>query len=312
MSNDHTDTGQSGLPGIPGTQPLTVLYASASRAECEERAFILAAVGIAAVIDSDGLSYRLAVETALAASATHHLDAWDRERRAAQRPLPAAAAPRVHAGAWLGCLAYVAVLLGISAMLSTVPAPVASFARGTLEGAAVQSGQWWRAWTALTLHWDAPHLIANIGAGVWFGFLAARQIGVGTAWLLIVTGAAAANLFDALLGPPSYVSAGASTMVFAALGLLAAHSWRSRLYLPQRRALRWAPLVGGVVLLGWFGSAGEGTDMVAHALGFSCGGLLGVAVAIPVVAAAFERLPQWLSAAAALGSLLLAWWCALR
>jgi membrane associated rhomboid family serine protease len=312
MSNDHTDTEQSGLPAIPETQSLTELYASAYRAECEERAFILAAVGITAVIDSDTLSHRLSVEPALAATAAHHLDAWDRERRAAQRPMPASATPRVHAGAWLGCVAYVAVLLGVAALLSTVQAPVASFARGTLEGAAVQSGQWWRAWTALTLHWDALHLIANIGAGVWFGLLAARQVGVGTAWLLIVTGAAAANLFDALLGPPSYVSAGASTMVFAALGLLAAHSWRSRLYLPQRWVLRWAPLVGGVVLLGWFGSAGEGTDLVAHALGFCCGGLLGAAVAVPAIAVVFERLPQWLSGAAALGSLVLAWWCALR
>ena len=220
--------------------------------------------------------------------------------------------PHVYAGAWIGCLAYVAMLLGVAAMLSATPAPGASFGRGTLEGAAVQAGQWWRAWTALTLHWDAAHLAANLGAGVWFGFLAARQIGVGTAWLLIVTGAAAANLFDALLGPSSYVSAGASTMVFTALGLLAAHSWRSRWYLPQRWVLRWAPLVGGVALLGWFGSAGEGTDIVAHALGFACGGLLGIVVAVPAIAALFERLPQWLSGSAALGSLALAWWFALR
>jgi membrane associated rhomboid family serine protease len=130
--------------------------------------------------------------------------------------------------------------------------------------------------------------------------------------LLIVTGAAAANLFDALLGPSGYVSAGASTMVFSALGLLAAHSWRSRLYLPQRWVLRWAPLVGGVALLGWFGSAGEGTDVVAHALGFACGALLGIAVAVPAVAAVFDQLPQWLSAATTIGSLAGAWWWALR
>ena len=293
------------------TESLAAIHVSPSRAECEERAFILAAVGIQASIEWDNGWYRLEVEPAQAAAAAHHLDAWEGERGATLRPVPERA-PRMYGGAWIGCLAYVAILLGVAAMLSATSAPVASFGRGTLQGAAVQAGQWWRAWTALTLHWDAAHLVANLGAGVWFGYLAARQIGVGTAWLLIVTGAAAANLFDALLGPPAYVSAGASTVVFTALGLLAAHSWRSRLYLPQRWVLRWAPLVGGVALLGWFGSAGEGTDIVAHALGFACGGLLGVVVAAPAVAAAFERLPQWLTGAVAIGSLALAWWWALR
>ena len=38
-------------------------------------------------------------------------------------------------------------------------------------------GEWWRAWTALTLHLDGPHLAANLVAGVWFGYLAGRADG---------------------------------------------------------------------------------------------------------------------------------------
>ena len=269
---------------------------------------------VAERIDSEilhaGGQYLLSVLAPRAEAAVQQLHAYDRERHAVRSAGPQAVAPRVHRGAWAGCLAYVAVLVGVARILSDAPAQ--AFARGTLDGEWVQAGQWWRAWTALTLHWDASHLVANLGAGVWFGYFAGRQIGVGTAWLLIVTGAAAANLFDGLLGPASYRSAGASTMVFTALGLLAAHSWRSRLHLPQRRVMRWAPLVGGVVLLGWFGSAGEGTDIVAHALGFACGCVLGAAVALPAVGALFQRLPQWLAGSAALGSLAAAWWCALR
>jgi rhomboid protease GluP len=179
----------------------------------------------------------------------------------------------------------------------------------------VQSGQWWRAWTALTLHLDGAHLAANLAAGIWFGYLAARQIGSGNAWFLIVTGAASANLLEALCGPPSHRAVGASTAVFTALGLLAAHSWRMRYSKAQRWAMRWAPLVGGAVLLGWFGAgtgAGdESTDVVAHALGFVVGMLLGALAAQPAANQALARIPQWLGGLAALGSIALAWACAL-
>jgi membrane associated rhomboid family serine protease len=200
-----------------------------------------------------------------------------------------------------------------------------AFDRGALNGALVQHGQLWRAWTALTLHLDGAHLLANLAAGVWFCYLAAAQIGAGSSWLLIVCGAAVANLIEALLGPAEHVSVGASTAVFTALGLLAAHAWRARrTWTQQRWALRIAPLVGGVVLLGWFGtggdagdiSAGEATpivqvDIVAHALGFLVGALLGVAAAHAPVSALLNRVPQWASGVAAWVSIAVAWCFAL-
>ena len=104
---------------------------------------------------------------------------------------------------------------------------------------------------------------------------------------------------------------GASTAVFTALGLLVAYSWRLRLLMPQGWASRLAPLVAGAVLLGWFGTAGEGTDIVAHVLGFAFGCLLGVAAALPRVQAALERMPQWVAGVAALAQLGIAWTCAI-
>ncbi len=127
------------------------------------------------------------------------------------------------------------------------------------------------------------------------------------AWLLTVTGAAAANLVEGEFGPPSHAAVGASTAVFAALGLAAAYSWRMRFDLRTRWAVRWAPLVAGVALLGWFGSAGEGTDVVGHAGGFVAGVLLGAAAAVPVINRALRRVPQWLSGAVALLSIAVAW-----
>ena len=294
-------------------EPLALagIYSSLVRTACDERAFMLNAVGIASAIEFDGQTYRLGVTAADLEAANAHLRSYEAERRAAYtRPL-AAPPPRVHSSAWVGSALYVLVLLGVARAISSGLWPAQAFELGVLDATAVRSGQWWRAWTALTLHWDGAHLMANLGAGVWFGTLAARQLGNGSAWLLIVTSAAAANLIDACFGPAWYHSAGASTAVFSALGLMAAHSWRTRYYLPQRRVLRWAPLVAGVVLLGWFGTAGEGTDVVAHAMGFMIGGLLGVVAAVPTIDAGLNRVPQWITGALALASLAAAWALAL-
>ncbi len=303
------DEADSGLePGDRGDA--IAIYRSGRQAGCNERAFVLGAVGISSTVGFDGSGFLLSVAVADEAAARGQLQAYDSETRAARMPVAPVPA-RLFPGAWIGCVLYVAVLYGVALGVSKGWWRPDAFERGALDGALVQGGQWWRAWTALTLHWDGPHLVANLGAGVWFGYLAARQLGAGTAWFLTVMGAAAANFFDAHFGPSTYRSVGASTAVFTALGLIAAHSWRTRFHLPQRRALRWAPLIAGLVLLGWFGSSGEGTDLVAHALGFTAGCLLGALAALRVVDGLLRRVPQWLTGFATLVSLAIAWACAL-
>jgi rhomboid protease GluP len=287
---------------------LTEVFRSARKADCDERAFMLAAVGISSTIDFDGERFLLFVGIDDAARSLAHLRDYESE----SRPAPALPAPPPsYPNAWVGCLIYGLVLLGVGYALANGLWRLDAFELGELDARRVQSGQWWRAWTALTLHLDGAHLAANLGAGIWFGYLAGRQVGSGMAWLLIVSGAALANLFEAQLGPGSHRAVGASTAVFTALGLLAAHSWRSRWQLPQRWASRWAPLVGGAVLLGWLGTAGEGTDIVAHALGFIVGCLLGALVALRGVERALNRMPQWLAGVLAVACVGIAWACAL-
>jgi rhomboid protease GluP len=294
----------------------TAIFRSTRRRDCDERAFVLAAVGISSTIQFDGLQFGLEVEAAEAARAMAQLAQYELERRpASPPPLP----PPRHPYAWVGCIVYVVTLVAVGLMVSNGLWRLDAFDIGALDAGRVQGGQWWRAWTALTLHLDGAHLAANLAAGVWFCYLAAAQVGSGSAWLLIVTGAACANLLEALLGPPTHLSVGASTAVFTALGLLAAHSWRLRSRYPQRWAVRWAPLVGGVVLLGWFGAGGGGEDsaavgqidIVSHALGFLVGGVLGAFAAQSWARRTLDRLPQWLSGFAALASIAIAWACAL-
>ena len=290
------------------SEALAEVFRSALRTDCDDRAFMLAAVGVPSTIEIDTEHFVLLVEAAEAPRALRHLRQYEAESRPAP-PLPPLSQPFAHA--WLGCLVYGIVLVGVGYAVSNGLWRLDAFELGELNAQRVQDGQWWRAWTALTLHLDSAHLAANLGAGIWFGYLAARQIGSGTAWLLIVSGAALANLFEAQFGPGSHRAVGASTAVFCALGLLAAHSWRTRTYLSPRWASRWAPLVGGAALLGWLGTAGEGVDIVAHALGFAAGCLLGAGVALRAVARALRTVPQWLGGLAALCSIGIAWACAL-
>jgi rhomboid protease GluP len=289
-------------------EDLTTVFRSPRRRDCEERLLVLTAVGVEGVLTRAQDEFLLQVAAADAGYAARHLLQYEAENRS---PPPQPSPPRVYPYAWVGCAAYVWVLLGVAFALSNGLVRLDAFDLGELDAARVQAGQWWRAWTALTLHLDGPHLAANLVAGVWFGYLAARQMGSGTAWLLTVTGAAVANLLEGLLGPPDHRAVGASTAVFSALGAMSAYSWRERFGLPQRWARRWGPLVAGVILLGWTGSAGEGTDVVAHLLGFAMGALLGATAALPRWQRWLNRVPQWLTGAVAFASLAIAWGFAL-
>lgn len=285
-------------------EPTREVFRSASRARCAERALVLTAVDIAAEIRFDGAEFILCVLDQDAARALTHLRQYDRENVPAPPPPPA---PRLYDHAWIGAALYVAVLLVVAFAISNGWGRTDAFELGALDAGRVQGGQWWRAWTALTLHLSANHLLSNLGGGVWFGYLAARQLGSGMAWLLIVTGAALANGLEAQWGPADYRSVGASTAVFTALGLMAAHSWWARRPLRQSRARRWAPLVAGAVLLGWLGTAGEGTDIIAHLLGFLVGCLFGAVTGFRSVAHALDRVPQWFAGVVALASIAAAW-----
>jgi rhomboid protease GluP len=285
---------------------------------------VLTAVGIESVTGFDGEYFVLHTDASQVPQALAHLRQYEAERnRPAPPPLPPM---RLFPHAWVGCLLYVLVLLGVATAISRGLWRLDAFELGALDGERMQRGEWWRAFTALTLHVDPAHLALNLGSGAWFGYLAGRQLAVGTAWLLIVLGAAIANLLEGSLASPAHRAVGASTAVFTALGLLAAHSWRERYALPQRWVRRWGPLIAGVILLGWLGSGGSDgsdpfspvdasggeTDLVAHAGGFVIGALLGAAAAMPGVRRALERVPQWLAGALALASVCVAWWMALR
>jgi membrane associated rhomboid family serine protease len=290
-----------------------VLHRSSDPLQCEERAFVLTAVGIASLRAFDGEQHTLAVAPETEAGARDQLARYEAESRAQRASAARRIAPPPDLpGAWIGVALYVALLYLVSLAIARGWGPLDAFSRGELLGASVRAGQWWRAVTALTLHRDLEHLLGNLFFGSWIGWFAAARLGWGVAWLATLLSAAAANLFDAALGPPGYRSVGASTAVFAALGILSALGWRERHAMGRGGFARWSPVIAGVILLGWTGSEGANTDLVAHGLGFLFGLALGAVLGLSPLRARLRTLPQWPAALACLLLLGLAWTLALR
>ena len=95
---------------------------------------------------------------------------------------------------------------------------------GAVDRAAVLHGEWWRLFTAITLHADVAHLLANVTIGFVFLGFAMGCYGAGGALLLSLLGGALGNVASLLLHEAPFRSLGASGFVMASLGLLAAHS----------------------------------------------------------------------------------------
>ncbi len=146
---------------------------------------------------------------------------------------------------------------------------------GALDTQAVfDRGEWWRLGTALFLHADLGHLISNVLSGIFAIAAVLSTIGRRQGWLLLAIASATGNLAIAALNYPGpYLSLGASTAIFAALGLLTGRAMRTIGQDAPGRGWRavLAPLAAGVVLLGLFGAGGIHIDVGAHATGFAAG-----------------------------------------
>jgi membrane associated rhomboid family serine protease len=269
-----------------------------------EWALVLEAVGIAHEQRSAAGGEQIWVPADRLEAASRELSRYLRENRAP--PEARLTWPR-HRHSLAGIAAYAAVLVAVTIAALERVGSVNWVNRGVLDAGFAARGEWWRPVTALTLHADLGHLLANLAFGAIFAYPAGQLFGPGIAWLLIVAGASGAYAVDALLHPPSHALLGASTAVFTALGLVAAVAWRRRAthrVTPMQRA---APLVAGVALLAFTGLGGERTDVLAHALGFGAGALIGALAAGLPWPAPGRRGPQWAAGGATLGLVAAAW-----
>lgn len=245
-----------------------IVFRSADRKSSAERALVLQARAIPGELTRDEAGWLLRVPEAYAGRAARELAAFTRENTGWPRPPRPLVrlAPGVH-----GVVAYVALLLLIAWCQSHGFLGFDWLQSGRTHARSIMNGELWRSVTALTLHLDMGHLFGNLFFGALFGLFIGQFVGSGVAWLGILLAGAAGNLVNAWLQQPWHSSAGASTAVFAALGMLSAYVWRRRGDFDERWPVRWAPILAGIALLAYTGAGGERTDVGAHLTGFICG-----------------------------------------
>ncbi|MES2921962.1 MAG: rhomboid family intramembrane serine protease [Verrucomicrobiota bacterium] len=209
------------------------------------------------------------------------LDAYGKDAALPVARSPIAGEWTRHSPGWAYCGNWMIVLMAVfywQGQDSTLVERAAASNVGLIE-----RGEWWRPFTALFLHADLGHLVGNLLSGLVFGTLVSRMIGPLLGWALILGCGTLGNIVTSRLTyPEAFTSIGASSAVFAALGILSglgvAETLRDRARLPWLRIS--APFLAGLILLGWLGGGGghgTNTDVLGHVFGFSTGLVAGVA-----------------------------------
>lgn len=250
------------------TDPLSVIYTSRAVAQCRERALVLQALDIPHYVFELEDRFVLAVGAEFATPAREQLRLYERENRG--WPPQLAQMPRRSDGA-LGVMLYATILIVVFMMDNAGAFAQDWHLAGRIDGRLMRAGEWLRSVTALTLHGDIAHLAGNVVFGSAFGLFVGQLLGQGLGWSLILGAGAAGNVINVLVQHGSHRAVGASTAVFAALGVLTAYTWMHRNDRRFALAYRIAPLVSGAVLLAYLGTGDARTDIVAHLTGFGAG-----------------------------------------
>jgi len=237
------------------------------------------AMDLSVVLDQEGIPHEvhrieearwaLQIDDADAARAEAAIAAFEQENPPEVRRLPPVLHPTT--GALASGVAFALALVAI--YVRTGPESPGSpwFDRGSADAAAILRGEWWRSVTALTLHADAGHVAGNAVLGGLLLALLARSVGPGVASVLMLLSGVGGTFAAATLIRHDFVSIGASTAVFGALGALAA--------LPRESRRVWMPVIGGLALLALLGTS-KRADVAGHLCGFLSGVLAGAVVSL--------------------------------
>lgn len=236
---------------------------------CAEYALVLESVGIWCHVQPGDTGSHLLVRAEDLDRAREQLRLYSQENPVRNRRFKSRFG--VHEGLTCACLYGLTILL-ISILEQRQVFALDWWQAGMSHAGLIREGEWWRAMTALGLHADSVHLISNLAFGLVFGFLAGELLGWGLAWSGMLLAGMLGNTLNAFVQAPNHMSIGASTAVFATLGILAAYTWKRR----QTQINRWVPLGAGVALLFFLGLRGEKTDIFAHIAGFMSGCFFGL------------------------------------
>lgn len=255
-----------------------VVFSAPELAHARDIVLVLEARAVTNRIERQGARWAVLVPSRDFAAAKEEVTAWYAENA---RPRGGERSLRILGSGWPGVVVWNAALVVIALLATRQTLGFDWYLSGRADAGAIVSGQWWRTLTALTLHADLVHLLGNLVFGSCFGYYVGRYLGAGFGWLLILLGGVLGNAVNAFVQAPLHLSVGASTAVFAALGILTAWRWRRGFEPHTPWRIRFAPLYAGIALLAFTGTAGESTDLGAHLFGFVAGlGLGSLAVGV--------------------------------
>ncbi len=143
---------------------------------------------------------------------------------------------------------------------------------GVMHKDAVLVGEWWRIFTAVSLHSDISHLVNNITTGIILLGIAMVYYGAGVSVLLSYLGGVLGNVVGLFLHTKDYYGLGSSGMVMGALGLLIASGWFTE---KSKKPVNIRRVSIGIFLFIWIGTS-PNSDVVAHIVGFISGIILGI------------------------------------
>lgn len=283
------------------------LRVTADQRLAEEWELVLLAQGLSPSLRRTPDGVVLSVPEAERDRALASLSAYDREN---PQKLTARVEP-MESASWVAAAAVgLILLLFYSITVQWLPA-LSWFARGAADAERILHGELWRTVTALTLHADVDHVLSNAVAAAIFLSGVFSLVGVGLGGALVLLAGAVGNLANAFLYDSAHISIGASTAVFAAVGLLGslAVTRRRRSALSRWRA--WLPAAAALALLGMLGSGGQRVDIWAHLCGLVVGAVLGILIAWVTPRAPGLRI-QWACGTATVAMLILCWIVAFR
>ena len=255
-------------------------YSSAT--EASAHGLVILAVGHSYWMEESPAGYRVLVEPNVARVAQAHLSAYDRESMR-WPPTPIVDPWRPNAANFITPLAWSIVVLALFRFTSP-----AWLERGAVNAREIFSnGEWWRVVSALFLHADAAHVLSNTLAGLLVFFAVVSTFGAFRGWWMVLAAAAMGNVMIAAAHfHAAYSSVGASTAVFAGIGLLSGRAvriaWASSH--PHRMRLMFAPFATGAIMLALYGAGAPRVDVGAHLAGFFCGLVLGFALGLRPIA----------------------------
>ncbi len=257
-------------PNEPDDDTLEEVARYASEADAHEHALVVLAMGQACKVNEQ---HGIQVEPTLAEATQQELRCYD-EEQASPAATPAPANTPLHPAGWPLYLLWASILSSTHLFKQRWPSLTDIGASSSIG--LIDHGEWWRPFTSLFLHADVPHLLGNLISGVFFCTLVSKSIGPVRGWLWILICGTLGNLSTSLTTyPEPFLSIGASTAVFASLGILAGFGLAVLLHhhsrLPWLRII--SPVLAGVVVLGMIGgnSTDGQTDVLGHVFGFAAG-----------------------------------------